>query len=185
MSYSERCKFFLADDVAARISGKTCRMDLSPNCRRIALEEAEGGACAVNVFEASLKRKDVSELLLPPLLMAPPVSEGPVLFGNFYDCKAHLNVQTGGLLLALEGDPLIAKFVVIAGGAPLASLVGCESGAPACIVMLCICSVVLCIVDVAIPHAVVLPKPLPACRLRQVTSISFSSALRPAKSRRL
>ena len=54
----EECKFYAADDVAARISGRTCDMDLSPNCRRIALEKAKGRACAVNVFEASLERKD-------------------------------------------------------------------------------------------------------------------------------
>ena len=58
MPLLEECKFYAADDVAARISGRTCDMDLSPNCRRIALEKAKGRACAVNVFEASLERKD-------------------------------------------------------------------------------------------------------------------------------
>lgn len=161
----EECKFFVADDVAARISGQTCLMDLSPNCRRIALEEAEGGARAVNVFEASLERKDVAQLQLPPLLLAPQVREGPVLFGNFYDCKAHLNVQTGGLLLSLEGDPLISKFVVIAGGAAIASLVGCDSGVPAllvCDVFVCLCCVVLWSCCHCLPICCC-PPVLPAC----------------------
>ena len=85
----------------------------------------------MNVFDAQLARKDRSQLQLPPLLLEPPVREESVLAGTFYDCKARLNVLCGGLLLALESDPLISKFCVIAGGAACAALTSCgEAGAP-------------------------------------------------------
>ena len=128
----EECKYFVADDTAARIMGRTCNADLSPACRRIALDESEMAFQTVNVFEAHLERKDRAQLQLPPLLLEPLVREESVLAGTFYDCKARLNVLCGGLLLALEQDPLIAKNVVIAGGAACAALTSCgEPGAPA------------------------------------------------------
>ena len=37
----EECRYFVADDTAARIMGRTCDSDLSPACRRIALDERE------------------------------------------------------------------------------------------------------------------------------------------------
>ena len=58
------------DEVVARIMGRTCDADLSPYYRIIALEEKERRGCLVNVFEASLKRKDVAELQLPPFLLS-------------------------------------------------------------------------------------------------------------------
>ena len=38
-------------------------------------------------------------------------------------------MQTGGLLLGLLQDPLMSKFVVVAGGAVVSALTGCDSGA--------------------------------------------------------
>ena len=137
----EECKYFVAEEVAKQILGRTCDADLSPACRRIELEERERTFVVANVFQAPLVRKDVAQLQLPPLMLASQVREDPVLFGSFYDCKASLNVQTGGLLLALEQDPLISKFVVIAGGAAVAALTGCDSGTPSLLVFyVCICA---------------------------------------------
>ena len=123
----EEAKFYVADEAAARISGRTCESDLSPSCRRIALDEAEGIVSLVNVFEASLKRKDVADLQLPPLLLAQARSD-PVLAGDFPHCKATLNAQMGGVLPRLLEDPLISKYVVVAGGAVVGALTGCAAG---------------------------------------------------------
>ena len=62
----EECKYFVADDTNARIMGRTCDADLSPACRRIALDEREMTFEAVSVFEAHLERKDRAQLQLPP-----------------------------------------------------------------------------------------------------------------------
>ena len=128
MQLLEECKYFVAEDVAARIRGRTVLADLSPMCRRIALDETEGDACLVNVFEASLARKDVSHLQLPPLLLPPQARSDPVLAGDLRHCKEHLSVQMGGILLRLQQDPAISKYAVIAGGAVVSALTGCAAG---------------------------------------------------------
>ena len=122
------CKFFAADDAAARIAGKTSEADLSPQCRLIALDEAEGSATLVNVFNAHLELKDIAQLQLPPLLLAPVRSDSSVLAGDFSHCKECLNVQMGGILVRLLEDSLISQSVVIAGGAVVGALTGCASG---------------------------------------------------------
>ena len=61
----------------------------------------------MNVFEASLSRKDVSRLQLPPLLLPPQARSDPVLAGDFRHCKKNLIVQMGGILLRLQQDPAI------------------------------------------------------------------------------
>ena len=38
-------------------------------------------------------------------------------------------MQAGGLLLGLLQDPVMSKFVVVAGGAVVSALTGCDSGA--------------------------------------------------------
>ena len=132
MQLLEECKYFAADDAAARIMGRTCDADLSPSCRLIAVDEAEGNSRLLDVFEASLERKDVADLQLPPLLLARACDKSradPVLAGDFNHCKESLNVQTGGLLLGLLQDPVMSKFVVVAGGAVVSALTGCDSGA--------------------------------------------------------
>ena len=142
------CNWFVADDTAARIMGGTCDADLSPACRRIALDEREMTFEVVNVFDAHLERKDRAQLQLPPLLLEPLVRDESVLAGTFYDCKARLNVLCGGLLLALEQDPLIAKNVVVAGGAACAALTSCgEAGAPVShVFVICFACAYACIV---------------------------------------
>ena len=174
----EECKYFVAEEVAKQILGRTCDADLCPACRRIALEERERIFVVENVFQAPLVRKDVAQLQLPPLMLAPQLREDPVLFGSFYDCKASLNVQTGGLLLALEQDPLISKFVVIAGGAAAAALTGCDAGAPAHLVfVVCLCCAVAvkraCRSDALPSHLLSFSRNLRFCRHLQATPISF------------
>jgi hypothetical protein len=190
----EECRYFVADDTAARIMGRTCDADLSPACRRIALDEREMAFTVVNVFEAHLERKDRAQLQLPPLLLEPLVREESVLAGTFYDCKARLNVLCGGLLLALERDPLIAKFCVIAGGAACAALTSCgEAGAPVSHVFV-ICFACACARIVLLPpsfcrnDALPLHLQLPSAPLfvsvfPQVTLTSFSWTPRLARSR--
>ena len=97
-------------------------------CTRIVLDETEGDACLVNVFEASLARKDVSRLQLPPLLLAPQDCSDPFLAGDFRHCKEHLSVQMGGILLRLQQDLAISKCAVVAWGAVVSALTGCAAG---------------------------------------------------------
>ena len=125
----EECKYFAADDAAARIAGRTCEADLSPGCRRIALDEAEGNATLLNVFDAPfLERKDVAQLQLPPLLLDQArCSDSPVLAGDFRHCRESLNVLLGCILPRLLEDPMISQHVVIAGGAVVGALTGCTS----------------------------------------------------------
>ena len=130
----DECNFFAMDEVAARIRGHTVDADLSPYCRIIAHEERTGsGGSLVNLFEASLKRKDVADLQLPPLLLSATrsrASQDQMFAGGFAHCKEALNVQMGGILLALEQDPTVAGCVVAAGGAVVSALTGCSAGAP-------------------------------------------------------
>ena len=88
------------DEVAARISGHTVDADLSPYCRIIAHEERTGsGGSLVNLFEAPLKRNDVADLQLPPLLLSATRSRAPqdqMSTGGFAHCKEALRVQVGG-----------------------------------------------------------------------------------------
>ena len=86
----------------------------------------------MNLFEAPVKRKDVADLQLPPLLLS-AMARAPqdqMFAGNFAHCKEALNVQIGGILLALEQDPIVSACVVVAGGAVLSALTGCSAGAP-------------------------------------------------------
>ena len=140
----DECKYFVADDTAARVMGRTCDADLSPACRRIALDEKEMAFTVVDVFKAHLELKDRAQLQLPPLLLEPLVRDESVLAGTFYDCKARLNVLCGGLLLALEGDPLISKFCVIAGGAACAALTSCGDAGPSVPRLLAVCFACAC-----------------------------------------
>ena len=130
----DECKFFAMDEVAARISGRTVDADLSPYCRIIAHEERTGGGGKlVNLFEVPVRRKDVADLQLPPLLLSAArarVSQDQMSAGNFAQCKEALNVQIGGILLALEQDPVVSGCVVVAGGAVVSALTGCSAGAP-------------------------------------------------------
>ena len=130
----DECRFFAMDVVAARISGRTVDEDLSPHCRIIAHEERTGsGGSLVNLFEASVKRKDAADLQLSPLLLSKDrarVSQDQMLAGDFAHSKEALNVQLGGILLALEQDPMVAGCVVVAGGAVVSALTGCSAGAP-------------------------------------------------------
>ena len=112
---------------------RTCDDDLSPYCRIITIEEKERRVCLIDVFDAGLKRKDVADLQLPELLLSEARAREPqdrVLAGDHCHCKEALNVSIGGILLALEQDPLVKSRVVVAGGAVLSALTGCSSGTP-------------------------------------------------------
>ena len=129
----DECKFFAMDEVAARISGRTVDADLSPYCRIIAHEERTGdGGALVNLFKVPIKRKDVADLQLPPLLLSARsrAPQDQMFAGDFAHCKEALNVHIGGILLALEQDPMVAGCAVVAGGAVLSALTGCIAGVP-------------------------------------------------------
>ena len=131
----DECELYIADVVRARISGQTVDADLSPYCKLIASEEAEGSASMVNVFEAGLRKKDVAHLQLPPLLLSAKVRKDQVVVGDHHHCKDILNVQMGGVLLRLEQEPNISQHVIVAGGAVVGCLTGCSSGPPFCFVL--------------------------------------------------
>ena len=127
----EECKFFGADEVAARIMGRTVEADLSPHCRIIAAEERDRRGHLIDVFETPLKRKDVEELQLPPLLLAGARARAPqdrVLAGNKSHCHDALNTHMGGMLCALERDPVVCSCVVVAGSSVVAALTGASAG---------------------------------------------------------
>ena len=129
----DECKFFAMDEVAARTSGRTVDADLSPYCRIMAHEERTGGGGAlVNLFKVPIKRKDVADLQLPPLLLSARsrAPQDQMFAGDFAHCKEALNVHIGGILLALEQDPMVAGCAVVAGGAVLSALTGCIAGVP-------------------------------------------------------
>ena len=128
----EECKFFGADDVAARISGRTCEADLCPHCRIITVEERERRGHLIDVFETPLKRKDVEELQLEtPLLLPAARAREPqdrVLAGNKSHCHEALDIHMGGILRSLQQDPLVSSCVVVAGGSVVSALTGCSAG---------------------------------------------------------
>ena len=128
----EECKFFGADEVAARIMGHTVEADLCPLCRIIAVEERERRGCLIDVFETPLKRKDVEELQLDAPLLLPATRarerQDRVLAGNKSHCHDALNVNMGGILRSLEADPLISSCCVVAGGSIVSALTGCSAG---------------------------------------------------------
>ena len=111
---------------------RTCDEDLSPYCRTINAEEKEHRGRLVDVFEAPLRRKDVAaDLQLQPLLLSAARACEPqdrVLAGDHGHCKEALHVNMGGILLALEEDPLLKSCVVVCGGAVVSALTGCKSG---------------------------------------------------------
>ena len=154
----DECRFFAMDEVAARIMGHTVDADLSPYCRIIKHEEKSGAGSLVNLFEAPLKRKDVAELQLPPLLMSTAracVPENHTFSGNLEECKEALNVLLGGMLPAFEQDPIVAGCVVVAGGAVVSALTGCSSGGstlpPLVSVVLCRCWLFRCCLMLHVP----------------------------------
>ena len=129
----DECRFFGTDEVAARIMGRTVEADLCPHCRIITAEERERRGQLIDVFETPLRRKDVDELQLPPLLLSAARARDPpdrMLSGNKAHCHDALNVHMGGILRNLEEDPDVSKCVVIAGGAVAGALTGCPSGGP-------------------------------------------------------
>ena len=153
----DECEFYQADDVHARISGQTVDADLSPYCKLIASEEAEGSASMMNVFEACLQTKDVVHLQLPPLLLCQQKARtDQVLVGDHRHCKEILNVQMGGILLQMEQDEIIAKHVVVAGGAVVSALTGCSSGAPR-LALFCLCRCRLALACLHAPSMSLLP----------------------------
>lgn len=110
---------------------RTCDEDLSPYCRIITIEEKERRGCLIDVFDLALRRKDVADLQLPPLLLSEARAREPqkrVLAGDHCHCKEALNVNIGGILNVLEQDPLVKSCVVVAGGAVVSALTGCSSG---------------------------------------------------------
>jgi len=126
----EECTFFGCDEVAARIMGRTVEADLCPLCRIITVEERERRGCLIDVFETPLKRKDVEELQLDPLLLPATRAREPdrVLAGNKSHCHELLNVNMGGILRSLEADALVSSCCVVAGGSVVSALTGCSAG---------------------------------------------------------
>lgn len=127
----EKCKFFGTDEVAARIMGRTVETDLSPQCQIIAAEERDLRGHLIDVFKTPLNRKDVEELQLPPLLLANARAralQDRVLAGNKSHCRDVLNTHMGGILCALERDPVVCSCVVVAGGSVVAALTGASTG---------------------------------------------------------